>query len=84
MIRPPGPGPGPSKRSAFVSGVVEQISQIDVGAVQGRHAAQGSRLRLRTGEHGEQENKDAHRDYRRLVSVDIISSLEVMTLLFIS
>ena len=39
---------------------------------------------LRPGEHGTHEDTDAHGGYRRLVSVDIISSLVVMTLLFIS
>ncbi len=32
----------------------------------------------------EEKRQDTHGTYRRLVSVDIISSLEVITLLFIS
>ena len=77
-------GTGTEQAAGVRSGVVEQVPQIDGGAMQGRHAAQSRRLRLAGDEHGEQRKPGCASDYRKLVSVDIISSLEVITLLFIS
>ena len=41
-------------------------------------------MRLAANQQTGEKHEDTHDVYRRLVSVDIISSLEVMTLLFIS
>ena len=88
-IRPPGPGPGPSTRSAFAPASLNRSRRNTLRPVQRDHGAQRGAFGRRGTKERRQPGKPCQISsrmvgYRRLVRVESMSSLVVITRLFIS
>ena len=88
-MRPPGPGPGTQHAVGVGAGVVEQVGQPHQRRVQGDVALpQGRGLARRSADGSKSNGRKRSRvrmcGHRRLVRVESMSSLVVITLLFIS